>query len=87
MSVELVNKIDDSVPVIQLKDGQIAIIVKWSNPEYNGRIVQRYNNDLITLGRPLGNCWINYFKDNISGSSSRVRILKNGELIKVMDNQ
>ena len=34
-----------------MKDGDLAMITKWcGSPSYVGRIVQRYRQDLITVG-------------------------------------
>ena len=63
-----------------LKDGQIAIITE--DCRYNGRIVQRFGNDMVTIGLPNGNHWT-----NVEGVTLEVRILEDGELIKIKDNK
>lgn len=47
------------ISVFDMKDGDVAVIRQWdtSNTNYVGRIVQRYGDDLITLGAPSGNGW------------------------------
>ena len=83
--MKLVKHKDDSIPVMEMNDGQLAVIVQWDNDSnYNGIIVQRWRDHLIILGGKDG--WGNLF---VSGnayainSKCRVRILQPGELLEV----
>lgn len=79
--VELIgNERNNRVLAKDLKDGQIAIITE-SCP-YNGRIVQRFGDDMITIGLPSGHHWT-----QIGNNTLEVRILEDGELIKIKDNK
>lgn len=40
-----------------MKDGEIAVITVWSGPNYVGRIVQRYGNNLVSLGMGCSHSW------------------------------
>lgn len=48
-----------------LRDGQIAIIRKWSAfPQYIGRVIQRSGDDLITLRGDFGSKWTGFYYYN-----------------------
>lgn len=73
--------------VFDLKDGQVAVITKWGCG-YEGRVIQRYGNHLIVLGKPNGDGWDNIFgKPRESAKDCRVRILEDGETLVVQNNQ
>ena len=79
--VELIgNERKNRVLAKDLKDGQIAIITE--DCIYNGRIIQRFGDDLITIGLPSGSHW-----ENIERVTLEVRILEDGDLIKIKDNK
>jgi len=79
--VELIGNVRNvKVLARDLKDGQIAIITE-SGP-YNGRIVQRFGNDMVAIGLTYGNHW-----EDIGRNTLEVRILEDGELIKIKDNK
>ena len=63
-----------------LKDGQIAIITE-SGPYY-GRIVQRFCDIMVAIGLPYGHHW-----EDILRNTLEVRILEDGDLIKIIDNK
>jgi hypothetical protein len=63
-----------------MQDGQIGIIVEWSSGMLHNRIVQAYDDDLISIGLPNGNSWSNY--KNLS-DSCRVKLLKKGDLLEI----
>jgi len=71
------------IPATQLEDGQIGVIVSWGagNEHYCGRVVQRFDKDLITLGAGSGNGWKNGM--TFLTSSARVRVLPEGTVLKV----
>ena len=62
-----------------LNDGQIAVIIEEGS--YTGRIVQRFGTDLISIGLRRGQHWT-----NVDGVTLEVRILKEGEPIRIKDN-
>lgn len=67
-----VKKSNDSVSVLQMKDGDIALITEWSTYDdiitsrYEGRIVQRYGNSLISIGMNKGCVWSGIWEEPIS---------------------
>ena len=63
-----------------LKDGQIAIITESGS--YYGRIVQRFGDSMVAIGLTYGNRW-----EDILRNTLEVRILEDGELIKIKDNK
>jgi hypothetical protein len=79
--VELIgNERKNRVLARDLRDGQIAIIIE--NGDYNGRIVQRFNNIMVAIGLTYGNHW-----EDIGRNTLEVRILEDGELIRIKDNK
>ena len=86
MSVKLTNQIAEDISVFEMKDGQIAVITNWGDiPEYTGRIVQRYGNNLITIGMDCGRTWPGCFNEK-PDNAYRVRLLKLGETITIVEN-
>lgn len=81
MAVKLGNA-DDTIPVCELKDGQIGVIAKWIIPSCIGRIVQRYDDKLITIGKGKGQGWSPCPKDE----NNRVRVLRNRETLIITNN-
>jgi len=75
----------DSIPVCEMQDGDIGMIVNWHHIyNYVGRIVQRYGCHLITLGQDHTHSWPEYFNYQTSDEEYRVRILKAGEILKII---
>jgi len=65
-----------------LKDGQLAVIVEeYSN--YKGRIVQKYDNHLVSIGLPTGNGW----HAGADVVTLEVRVLQDGETLTVLNNE
>jgi hypothetical protein len=88
--LKLANKTINGVSVSEMKDGDVAVIVGWGNGVtyvgsvvYAGRVVQRYGNNLITLGANEGKSWSNFFDCILSPDENRVRILEKGETLVV----
>jgi hypothetical protein len=83
--VELTNKTDNTIPVRELKDGQIAVITEWCNDnhEYDGQIVQRWNDNLIHIGEGSGESWTSL----PNSDECRVRVLADGETLVIKNNQ
>jgi hypothetical protein len=82
--VRLENNINDSIPLNDMKDGQIGVIVKWKGDGYLGRIVQRHWNTLISVGMCSGKSWPNIFND-YSGEL-RIRLIRKDETLCVDNN-
>lgn len=87
MGVRLVKDKDDAfVTVDKLKDGQLAEIMEG---RHAGKIVQRRGweggDKLISIGRTAGVAWA--ICDKACTPSFQLRILMDGELIEVVDNQ
>ena len=80
LQVELV---DGTIPVSEMKDGDIGVIIYWSTSRYIGRIVQRYCDCLLTVGAESGCGWGEYFKSPYVNSGCRVRILEKSETLVV----
>lgn len=77
--VELKSEIADGVPVSEIRDGDIAIILEWAGAScHYGKIVQRYKDSLITLGEASGEGWSNGFKKWEDRKDLLVRILPKG---------
>lgn len=72
---------DKSISVLEMKDGDVGVIVAWARSgtshEYVGALVQKYHNTLIILGR--GDGWTN-FQSSLA-STERVRLLEEGETL------
>jgi len=51
-----------------MEDGDVGVIVSWLCGTHLGRIVQRYKNNLVSIGRPSGNGWSLAFKRSFSFS-------------------
>ena len=86
--IKLANKQkDNSISVLEMKDGDVGEIVAWgscsSKSQYIGLIVQRRiwgNQDLlIALGAPAGKSWSNCRA--CLADSERVRLLEEGETL------
>lgn len=81
MNVRLVEKpVDKSVPLAEMKDGDMGIITNWTYDSAVGTIVQRYKDALISVGKVSGNSWSGIFPDNDS-LPCRIRILEKGETL------
>lgn len=76
--LRLKDKSKPDVNVTEMKDGDIAVITDWSVGEYVGQIVQRYGDDLVTVGDNWGHSWSSFFQRNHS-KQCRVRILESGD--------
>lgn len=62
---------NSSIPVCDMQDGDIGMITEWDDrKEYVGRIIQRYGNSFISLGRRYGESWTNAF-DTLNGDDRR----------------
>jgi hypothetical protein len=78
MPIKLLEETNGDANIAEMEDGDIAIITKWDNPhDHCGEIVQRYKDDLISLGEPWGQSWSPFFTHTIP-IACRVRILPKG---------
>ena len=83
MGVKLVDKSDPTtINMHDMKDGDIGEIVEWPISSYTGRIVQRYKQYLLCVGRPSEYGWGTLFNTD-RDESCRVRILQPGELLEI----
>lgn len=75
---------ENSIPVSELKEGQIGAITHWyGRDEYMGVIIQKYKSSLVRIGDRCGESW-----DNIPMSENcRVRVLEKGTELIVTGNQ
>lgn len=84
MSVRLKTQYaPNTIPVRDMRDGQIGIVRECLVREYIGRIVQCYGSALVSIGLPAGKGW----QPKPGLDSFRVEILKDGTDIVVEDNQ
>lgn len=74
---------DNTISVLDMKDGDIAIIVDWSSRDHLGKIVQRYKDNLITVGKHSGEGWSSFFLTTDESPKRRVRILPKGTLLEI----
>lgn len=85
MSVELKEKQYGSIPVSEMRDGQIAVIVKWGNIiSVIDLIVQKHKKGLVSIGLETSCGWTNVSETN---EENRVKILKNGTELIIKDNE
>ncbi len=88
MSAKLINNNSKTcVHPCELRDGQIAEIIKWdSHIQYIGTIVQRYREDLVSIGKKSGDSWFDIasLKTN---STLLVRVLPDGSKLEINNNQ
>jgi hypothetical protein len=90
------NDRPDVIWVGDMMDGDIGVITSWPTgghllvSKYIGRIVQRYKNDLITVGASWtdgwGTRWPNVEKNDPQGFQKKlhkVRLLQSGEALIV----
>lgn len=80
--LKLKEEYPNTIMAKDLKDGQLAVITEtYSN--YNGRIVQKYGDDLVAIGLPTGNGWSN----GANVVTLTVRVLEDGEILTVINNE
>ena len=80
MGAKLLNKNNRTLTIAgELEDGQIAVMV---NNAYAGKIVQRYGDNLVVIGKKTEHGW-----SDCNGNTLTVRVLDDGELIEVFNSQ
>ena len=79
MAVGLIvlNKTEKTIGT--LEDGQIAVII---DDRHFGEIVQRYGDNCVAIGKKYGQGW-----SSCNNNSLRVRVLEEGETIKILNNE
>ena len=89
MKVVLESEGENIIRSIDMKDGQIGIITAWRIfPEYQGRIVQRFGNDLIALGKGEQRGWRDYFREPANNEDKYcVRILPPGSTLRIVEDE
>lgn len=75
------RRMPDEINVGDMKDGEIGIITSWPYEEYVGRVVQRYENDLLTIGKGWEKGFRGYFFSNKKDPETRVSVFTKGEQI------
>lgn len=78
MAVELVSSSKGERTIGTLEDGKIAVI---TSGKHIGEVVQRYGDSCISIGKKYGHGWT-----GCGGNSIKVRVLEEGEIIKIIDN-
>jgi len=74
------NKNNSAFRMCDLKDGQIAVIIDSAN--YTGRVIQRYKDNCVAIGKSDGHGFTNVYRNTLE-----VRVLEDGELIEVYNNK
>ncbi len=83
-TMRVIKSIDNDISVTDMKDGQIGKIVKWIGESCIGRIVQRYKNHLITLGRDSGYSFQDFFNGvSVISTDCRIKILPKGTQLEI----
>ena len=70
----------EGIPVWEMKDGEIGVIVAWGYAGYIGRVVQRCKSVLINIGMESNRVWDDI--DNLP-PTCRVRVLEKGEKLVI----
>lgn len=80
--MKIVNEQQRGIPTCEMKDGDIGIIIQWGEnikSESIGVIVQRYEDELIAIGKDRGES----YSIIPNGKEFRVRILPKGTLLEI----
>jgi len=75
MNLVLKNKVECELRMMDLEDGDLAIII---DRDYKGRIIHIYNDKAIAIGKSSGNSF-----SPISNNNLLVKRLVSGDTIKV----
>ena len=74
--MKLKNEI--TIPVRNMRDGQIGVIIEWYDLNQNiGKIIQRHNDSLVCLQER----WVYGASYVPQDDNTRVRILQKGEIL------
>ena len=78
------NEQPKSICVNDMQDGDIGVVVVWSDGRYLGRIVQRYKDHLLVVGEQSGREWDTIFNSGLGRwEDCHVRLLEKGETLIV----
>lgn len=75
---------DIIIDISEMEDCDVGVLIdKTGYGSRSGRIVQRYKDNLITLGSNSGHGWSSYFKslNEFGESKFNVQLLKKGDMI------
>lgn len=91
MSVKLVGKNKPcDIAIYDMEDGQIGQITEWGQDTHHiSLIVQRFGCRLIVVGQESGAHFsgvLGVIENYMLTSNYRVRLLKSGEQIEIVDN-
>lgn len=75
------RRMPNEINVSDMKDGEIGVITSWPHEGYVGRVVQRYGNNLLTVGKGWENCFRNHFSNNKKDPEAKVSVFTKGEHI------
>jgi len=81
MPVRLNEESDGAISADKMRCGQIAVI---ADGPYEGRVVQRFVDSLVSIGRSSGS---SFACGAVGGSSVTVRILPNGTTLTIEGNE
>ena len=86
--MKIITKTDKSIPLRDMKDGDIAKIVQWGRGIWDrrccGEVVQRYKDFLVCVGKPSGQGWGKVFPPDAFGEDDyRVEILPKGTVLEI----
>ena len=73
-NVRVEDKQKEGVLFSDMKDGEIGVVL--DNGDYQGRVVQRHYDTVISIGFPSGNRW-----SHADSVTLRVRLLQPGDKI------
>lgn len=84
--MKIISEKANEQSVFDMKDGDIAIITKWNTENHEGKIVQRFQNNLVTLNKHSGESWSSFFNLIVKDREileMRIRILRKGTVIEL----
>ena len=86
--MKVIKESSTDVCVQRMRDGDIGVVVAWngsSKDGYVGRVVQRYGENLISLGMGKDNSWCGLFggHNRAAWEDCLVRILNPGTKLEV----
>lgn len=92
MNVQVKFKNKRLVNIVEMKDGDIGVIRKWDlHTKYLGRVVQKAENDIISIGMRRDESWwdfMNLFDSksfSLKPNNFMIEILQAGDTIEIKD--
>lgn len=84
---KIISDPQNSIPVGQMKDGEIGLVIKWQNDgnvTLNQTLVQRFEHKIILLNCPSGRHYpLLLTTDEATNGECMVRILAPGTVIEL----